>query len=96
MTIQNKRLSRILLLAAALLLLPFLAMQITVEVNWSLSDFAIAALLLFGSGLLIEAVLRSLKRRIYRRIAIAAILILLVLVWAELAVGILGTPIAGS
>jgi len=95
-TIQNKRLAGILLTATTLLLLPFIAMQFTREVNWSLSDFVIAGILLFGTGLTIELVLRKIKQTKYRLLLCSIILLALFLVWAEQAVGIFGTPFAGS
>lgn len=96
MILQNKRLLTILLISVLLLIVPFVAMQLTNEVNWSFSDFAIAGVLLFGTGLLIELALRKTKKFNHKIIAIVAIAILFLLVWAELAVGIFGTPFAGS
>ena len=93
---ENKRLIWILLTAALLLFIPLIAMQFTDEVNWTLPDFIAAAFLLLGTGLLCELVLRKVKK-IGHRIAICgAILLALLLIWAELAVGIFGTAFAGS
>lgn len=94
--IITKRLTGILLTAAFLLLLPFIAMQFTNEVNWTLSDFVVAGVLLFGTGFLCELVMRKVKKRDYRIGIVVVILIALFLLWAELAVGIFGTPFAGS
>ncbi|OLY93556.1 hypothetical protein SAMN05444008_108148 [Cnuella takakiae] len=96
MTFQNKRLTGILLTVVVLLLIPFFAMQFTAEVNWSAFDFIVAAVLLFGTGLLIELVLRVVKKRNHRIIICLGILAALFLLWVELAVGIFGSPIAGS
>lgn len=93
---KNKRLIGILGTVAVLLCIPLIAMQFTNEVNWTLSDFVIAGGLLLGTGLLIEAVARSIKDKRTRIGIVVGLLIVLVLVWAELAVGIFGTPIAGS
>ena len=93
---KNKRLIAIVLTAAFLLLIPLIAMQFTNEVNWSLPDFITAGVLLFGTGLLCELVLRKVKRVKYRVAICAIILLVLILVWLELAVGIFGTPFAGS
>ncbi|MGH2666375.1 hypothetical protein [Flavobacterium sp.] len=93
---ENKRLIGIVLTVAFLLLIPLIAMQFTNEVIWSPFDFIIAAVLLLGTGLLCELVLRKVSK-IQHRIAICAILLtLLLLVWVELAVGVFGTPFAGS
>jgi len=96
MTPQNKRLRSILLIAGLILLIPLLAMQFTTEVKWSLPDFVIAGFLLFGTGIFIDFTLRKVKKLTFRIVIIATILILLLLIWAELAVGIFGTPIAGN
>jgi Trk-type K+ transport system membrane component len=96
MTIQNKRLIGIVLTVAFLLLIPLIAMQFTNEVDWKLADFVIMGVLLLGTGLLCELVVRKAKNRKYRAAMIVTILIILFLVWAELAVGIFGTPFAGS
>jgi peptidoglycan/LPS O-acetylase OafA/YrhL len=93
---KNKRLIGIMLIVALLLLVPFIAMQFTEEVNWTLSDFVIAGTLLLGTGLLCELVLRKIKKFEHRLLICAALLGLLFLVWAELAVGVFGTPLAGS
>lgn len=93
---QNKRLAGILITAVVLLFIPLIGMQFTHEVNWTLSDFVVAGILLFGTGLLCELVLRKVKTTKYRIAVVAVILIVLALIWAELAVGLFGTPFAGS
>jgi peptidoglycan/LPS O-acetylase OafA/YrhL len=94
--VKNKRLIWILLTVVVLLLVPLIAMQFTKKVNWSVFDFIAAAVLLFGTGLLCEFVLQKVKKIEYRIAICAALLILLLLIWAELAVGIFGTPIGGQ
>lgn len=86
----------ILLAVVMLLLIPLIAMQFTNEVNWTASDFVVAGILLFGTGFLAELLLRKVKNKNYRIAAVAVLLVILFLVWAELAVGIFGTPFAGS
>lgn len=93
---KNQRLTGILLTVATLLLIPFIAMQFTTEVNWTLSDFVVAGTLLLSTGLLCEFVLRTVTKKEYRIALCAVILVALALVWLELAVGIFGSPIAGS
>jgi len=92
---QNKRLISVMLTSAILLLIPLIAMQFTDEVNWNLFDFIIAGTLLIGTGLIIQLVLRKTKKIKYRIIIVAALLIVFLLIWAELAVGIFGTPLSG-
>ncbi len=96
MTFQNIRLIGIVTAVAVLLLIPFIAMKFTDEVKWDGRDFTIAAVLLLGSGLLCELVMRKVKNVQYRLALCAVVLAALFVVWAELAVGILGTRFAGS
>jgi ABC-type proline/glycine betaine transport system permease subunit len=53
-------------------------------------------ILLLGTGLLCEFVMRKVKKREHRILICGAILVVLFIIWAELAVGIFGTPFAGS
>jgi len=91
MTFQNKRLAGIMLAVALLLLVPVIA-----KFPWSPIDFITAGVLLLGTGLLCELVLRKVRKIEYRIAICGAILVALFLVWAELAVGLFGTPFAGS
>jgi len=96
MITKNKRLLGIILAVALLLLIPLIAMQFTNEVNWSLFDFILMGVLLLGTGLICELVMRKAKNITYRVLLIAVILGAFFLIWAELAVGVFGTPFAGS
>lgn len=82
--------------AWSLLLIPFIAMFFTHEVQWDAADFIIMALLLASVVAVIELVLRKVPVLRHRLILIAVALLLFILVWAELAVGIFGTSFAGS
>ena len=93
---SNIRLIGILLFATILLVIPLMAMQFSNEVNWTLSDFVVAAILLFGTGLLLELVLRKVTKTKNRVFFAAIIIVLLLIIWVELAVGIFGSPLAGS
>jgi peptidoglycan/LPS O-acetylase OafA/YrhL len=95
MPTQNKRLIIIVSVVAFLLLIPFIAMQFTNELNWNSFDFIAAAALLLGTGLLCELVLRKVKKTKHRIIICLVLVLLLLLIWAELAIGIFGSPVAG-
>lgn len=82
--------------AAGLLLIPLVAMQFTDEVAWTASDFIAAACLLGGAGLLYVLAARLARTGGQRAALGLAVAALLLLVWAELAVGLFGTPLAGS
>ncbi|WP_316800699.1 hypothetical protein [Pedobacter frigidisoli] len=97
-TLQGSKLRITIILAttAVLLSIPLIAMQFTNEVKWTPSDFAVAAILLLSTDIAIELVIRNLRTGTTRTIMLIVILISLFLIWAELAVGIFGTPFAGS
>ena len=91
-----KRLIVVVSVVIALLMIPLVAMQFTDEVNWSLFDFGVAAVLLLGVGALLDFMIRNVKNRNLRIALCIAILLLVFLIWAELAVGIFDSPLAGS
>lgn len=93
---KNKRMIILLATAAALLLAPLVAMQFTSEVIWKANDFIAMGILLFGAALSCEFALRKTQNTMYRVLICTAILLTLLLIWAELAVGIFGSPVAGS
>ena len=96
MSFENRRLIGIVIAVAVLLLIPFTAMKLDAGVKWSWFDFAVAGTLLAGTGLLCEFVLRKVKSWNYRLLLLGGILFALFIIWAELAVGLIGTPLAGS
>jgi hypothetical protein len=75
-------------LAGAVLLLPLVGMLVTGEMGWGPGDFLLAALLLGGTGLAVEGVVRMVRPGGARMAAVVAVVAGLLLVWAELAVGI--------
>lgn len=93
MTVPAKRLTVIFTAIACLLLLPLIAMQFTTEVNWTLLDFTVAAVLLSGTAALCELVVRKVRSTRQRILLCAVILAGLVLTWLELAVGIFPSPV---
>jgi hypothetical protein len=76
--------------AAALLLLPLVAMQFTREVNWTLSDFIFAGLLIGGIGGGFELALRLSRNTAYRVAAALGLGVSFLVVWSNGAVGIIG------
>jgi len=87
---------RILYIVGTILLVPLIAMQLTNEVNWSFFDFAIMGLMLTITGLLIETILNKVNNYKYKQLLVVIIVMMFFLTWAELAVGIFGTRIAGN
>ena len=71
-----------------LLSIPAIAMLFTDEVNWTVCDFVIMGILLYGTALICELILRMSKSLAVKIVLCSITVILLLLVWAELAVGI--------
>lgn len=92
---QNKRAAGILFTIIVLLSVPLIAMQFTTEVNWNITDFVVMGVLLLSTGFLCELVLRKVKSIKTGTIICVVVVLAFLLTWAELAVGIFGTPFAG-
>lgn len=92
----KNRFALILLSVGVLLSIPFIAMQFTNEVNWSPFDFLIMGILLTGTITSCDFIVRRIKNSKHKILICGAIVVLFFLIWAELAVGIFGTPFAGS
>jgi hypothetical protein len=75
--------------AGAVLLAPALAMTFSNEVRWGREDFVAAAALFVATWVGLEIVLRLFKARPARIIGASAVVVALLAVWAQLAVGIL-------
>lgn len=81
--------------AAVILLIPFIAMRFTPEVHWDVFDFMVAGILLLGGGLLGDLVIRKTRRGKRRILFLIILTVIFILTWAELAVGLFGTPFGG-
>ncbi len=79
-----------------LLLFPLIGMFFSNEINWTFFDFIIMGILILSLSFGIKQVLKTTKNRMFRILIIVLILMVFLLVWAELAVGIFDTPIAGT
>jgi hypothetical protein len=77
--------------AALILLLPVLAMQITDEVAWDTADFAFAGALIVGTGIAYEVAAQMTASTAYRAAVGIALAGAVALVWVNAAVGIIGT-----
>jgi len=95
-SIPKNQVLTVLVIVSFLLTLPLIAMQFTAEVQWGLMDFVIAGGLLLSVGLLIAFVLNHPVFQKYRWVIIIAVVLVFVLLWMELAVGVFGSPLAGS
>lgn len=77
--------------AAFLLLLPLAAMQFTTEVNWDETDFIIFGAMLVAAGGTYELAARVTGSGAYQGAVGTAIAAAFILVWMNLAVGMIGT-----
>jgi hypothetical protein len=71
-TSMRKPATRVALVTACILLVPLVGMLVTDDWNWGPGDFVLAALLLGGSGLLLEQAIRN-PRNVVLRVAATAI-----------------------
>lgn len=83
--------ARPVLAAAFVLMLPLLGMLVTDQVAWGLADFALAGVLLVGTGLMFEMAAKKAGGIAYRAASGVALAAALLLVWINLAVGVIGT-----
>ena len=81
--------TRAVLVTGLILLLPLVAMQITDEMAWTLADFAVAGVLLVGTGLTYSFVARA-GNLAYRAGVGVALAAAFILVWTVGAVGVIG------
>ena len=77
--------------AALILLLPLVAMQVTDEVAWDAADFAFAGALIVGTGMTYEVAAKMTGNTAYRAAVAVALAAAFLLVWVNGAVGIIGT-----
>ncbi|MGN7867184.1 hypothetical protein [Chryseobacterium sp. 22458] len=96
MITQKQKTIAIYALPLALLTIPMLGNIFSKEVNWTAADFLIAGILLFTTAFLINLVRNKIKKQSRKIMLSIFILLALVLIWLELAVGIFGSPFAGS
>lgn len=93
---KKQHIIRSILAAELVLLVPLVSMLFTDEVDWKIPDYIIVGILLAGVGFayhLITTGVRSNSRLVVVGIVLAA---LMILTWIELAVGLFGSPFAGS
>ncbi|MBB3219243.1 hypothetical protein [Pseudoduganella umbonata] len=85
---STRNVLRVLYVTGALLLIPLASMLLGGAFNWGVFDFVAAAVLLAGTGVALEFARARLRSRTSRMAAGAVIVLALLIVWAELAVGI--------
>jgi hypothetical protein len=87
----TKSILRVALATGLLLLIPLTAKLFLADMAWSLGDFVAAGILLFGAGLTFVLIARMGDNTAYRLAVGVAVAAGLLLVWANLAVGLVGS-----
>jgi hypothetical protein len=77
--------------AALIFLLPLVAMQFTDQVDWDETDFAVIGAMLFGACGVYELAARMTGSIAYRAAVGVAVVAAFILIWMNLAVGIIGS-----
>lgn len=80
---------------ALTLMIPLVSMWPLDEFDWGFADFVITGSIIFGTGLLLDYVANRLNKK-YRLLGVIGIILAFFLLWAELAVGLFNSPIAGN
>jgi hypothetical protein len=85
------------IVTAIILMIPLIAMQFTNEVNWSVADFIVMGILLFSTGTAYVFISRQGANFVYKAAVAASIGTTFLLIWVNLAVGLIGSgPHAGN
>ena len=79
-----------------MLLIPLVGMTVSNEINWSLFDFVTMGSLIISLSIGINFVRNRVKYLKNRVLYIGILVMIFMIIWAELAVGVFGTPFAGS
>ena len=79
------------MMAALILLLPLVAMRFTDEVDWDATDFSVMGVMLLGACGLYEGTARTTGNLACRAAVAIALVAAFLLVWINLAVGIVGS-----
>ncbi len=78
-----------------ILVVPLVGMWPLDEFDWGFAEFVSIGAIIFVTGLALDWVVRKVDKK-YRLLAVIGIILAFILLWAELAVGIFNSPIAGS
>ena len=82
-------------ITVAVLLVVFLASLLSDQVTWSIYDFLIGGGLIFVFAT-IEVILWNKLKSQHRLFVVLFVLLVFLILWAEMAVGLFGSPLAGS
>lgn len=92
--ISRKNIIRIILVTLLILAVPLAAMQFANEINWDVTDFVVMGALLLSVGFGYALSVSKVRSGKYRLLLAGLFLVVLFLIWAQLAVGLFGVPFA--
>lgn len=93
---MTNRLKALLIGSGGLLVVPFIASQFSDEVNWSGFDYLVMAILFGTTSVALDFILTKAKNKQSRWAWGIAVVLALVIVWVEIAVGVFGSLLAGN
>ncbi len=79
-----------------LMAIPLLAHWLNEEFDWTLADFILMAIMVYGIGLISLIFINIVKNKILLWIVSGLFFLLFLLIWVEMAIGIFDTPFGGS
>ena len=89
--LRKLRAPALIALAAAVLMVPLVAMQFSDEVDWKLFDFVLAGAVLFSGGMAFRVISRRMTILVYRGGVAVGLGSAMLLAWVNGAVGIIGS-----
>ncbi|MFA9288455.1 MAG: hypothetical protein ACEQSA_01070 [Weeksellaceae bacterium] len=88
---MKNNISRVALITIALLMIPFVF-----QWPWGVIDFLLMGTLIFGIGSLVTYAATKVKNTKQRIVVIVGLLVLFFVLWAQMAVGLVGKMILGA
>ena len=86
--LEIKHIAQVAVVTFLLLIMPAIGMQVSNDVNWSLTDFLVAGTLLFATGTVLQLIWHGVQDRQRRLFMAVGLLLLFAYLWVELAVGL--------
>jgi len=96
MVLRHKVMAVIVVVTALVLVGNLAAMQMTDRVSWSWFDFALISVFLLGTGMVLDVAVGAFRNSTHKVAIGAAIAVAAAVLFVELSVGLVGSPIAGS
>lgn len=94
--LRHKIMSIVVVGTVIILAANLVAMQFTDRVGWSAFDFALASVFLIGFGFILDRVMAAFRNSTHKVSIGAAVVFAAAVLFVELSVGLVGSPIAGS